>query len=162
MGARCFWRDTQYNTLWCLENSNNSSLGWLKMKNDTSAAIFEEILSRIRPFGYFQKRLYFLTSLIQVLVTSVILYVDFVYLNVKNGKCVVSSRILPDNVTNISTPGETESFCGGKWFNQWEVPMVNYDTLWSFLPACMLTIIFKALLYLCYCVVFYKAATFLT
>lgn len=89
------------------------------MKNDTSAAIFEEILSRIRPFGYFQKRLYFLTSLIQVFVTTVILYVDFVYLNVKNGKCTLSSRILPENVTNISTPGETENPCG---FNQWEVP----------------------------------------
>lgn len=89
------------------------------MKNDTSAAIFEEILSRIRPFGYFQKRLYFLTSLIQVFVTTVILYVDFVYLNVKNSKCTLSSRILPDNVTNISTPGETENPCG---FNQWEVP----------------------------------------
>lgn len=113
------------------------------MKNDTSAAIFEEILSRIRPFGYFQKRLYFLTSLIQVFVTTVILYVDFVYLNVKNSKCTLSSRILPDNVTNISTPGETENPCG---FNQWEVPTVNYDILWSFLSVGMQTIMYKALL----------------
>lgn len=159
MGAHCFWRDPHYNTLWCLENSNNSFLGWLKMKNDTSAAIFEEILSRIRPFGYFQKRLYFLTSLIQVFVTTVILYVDFVYLNVKNGKCALSSRIFLDNVTNISTPGETENPCG---FNQWEVPTVNYDILWSFLSVGMLNYYIQGFTIVMLLCSFYKVATFLT
>ncbi|XP_048764476.1 solute carrier family 22 member 15-like [Ostrea edulis] len=94
------------------------------MKNDASAAIFEEILSQIRPFGYFQKRLFFLTSLIQAFVTTVLLYLDFVYLNVKNSSCVSTTGGLPEDVTNISTVTITTECHGDrKWFNQWEVPM---------------------------------------
>lgn len=59
----------------------------------------------------------------------VILYVDFVYLNVKNSKCIFFLRILFDNVMNILIFGEIENLCGGKWFNWWEVLMVNYDIL---------------------------------
>jgi hypothetical protein len=95
------------------------------MKNDASAAIFEEILSQIRPFGYFQKRLFFLTSLIQALVTTVLLYLDFVYLNVKNSVCV-STWDLPENVSNVSTVTiATECHGDRMWYNQWEVPVVN-------------------------------------
>lgn len=98
------------------------------MKNDASAAIFEEILSQIRPFGYFQKRLFFLTSLIQAFVTTVLLYLDFVYLNVKNSSCVSTTGGLPEDVTNISTVTITTECHGDrKWFNQWEVPMVNFN-----------------------------------
>ncbi|XP_022317046.2 solute carrier family 22 member 1-like isoform X1 [Crassostrea virginica] len=93
------------------------------MKNDTSAAIFEEILSQIRPFGYFQKRLFFVTTLIQVFVTTVILYVDFIYLSINNSECVPSPRIGSGNLTNISTVDGTKSSCEEEWFNQWKVPM---------------------------------------
>ncbi|XP_061175478.1 solute carrier family 22 member 4-like [Saccostrea echinata] len=98
------------------------------MKNDASAAIFEEILSQIHPFGYFQKRLFFVTSLVQTLVTTVILYTDFVYMNVKNSKCVYLQQY--DNGTNISTVTDaTKSSCDGEWFNQWKVPMwMNEET----------------------------------
>lgn len=95
------------------------------MKNDTSAAIFEEILSQIRPFGYFQKRLFFVTTLIQVFVTTVILYVDFIYLSINNSECVPSPRIGSGNLTNISTVDGTTSSCEEEWFNQWKVPMVK-------------------------------------
>lgn len=46
----------------------------MKEKEDACAKAFESVLDEVGHFGYFQKRLFFLTSCLQILATPVILY----------------------------------------------------------------------------------------
>lgn len=49
------------------------------MARDDSAEAFEYFLSRTKPFGYFQKRLFFLTSLLQAFCWTNVIYLDILH-----------------------------------------------------------------------------------
>ncbi|CAC5402233.1 SLC22A4_5 [Mytilus coruscus] len=49
----------------------------MKEKEDDCAKAFESVLDEVGHFGYFQKRLFFLTTWLQILATPVILYFGF-------------------------------------------------------------------------------------
>ena len=46
----------------------------MKEKEDSCAKVFEYVLDEVGHFGYFQKRLFLLSSWLQILATPVILY----------------------------------------------------------------------------------------
>ena len=105
------------------------------MKGDESADAFECILEKIHPFGYFQKRLLFLTTLLQVLAVTVLLYLDVLQLHLTAAlpACESSDKIEKDtnisNPLNISEVANATCIHDNNHFNKWTVPKVRsiYD-----------------------------------
>lgn len=110
------------------------------MKCDDSAKAFETIFYRNGQFGFFQRRLFLLISLLQALTWTVLLYLDFVYLHENSTvHCPTSTTISNEpftyedsngttikyNMTTVIPLGKTSTCLNNSTERIWIVPNVS-------------------------------------
>ncbi|XP_076074841.1 solute carrier family 22 member 15-like [Mytilus galloprovincialis] len=96
----------------------------MKEKEDACAKAFESVLDEVGHFGYFQKRLFFLTSCLQILATPVILYFGLLteLPVIYSYKCSDTTTTYSEEITgtcvNISVAGPIKNLPQWMYTNQ--------------------------------------------